>query len=66
MSQISLPRNDGPAAAREAISRAEGEPRTRSGVASVKPEVVEVAPKRPARSRRVVVDEDEPDLIAAK
>ena len=36
------------------------------GVASVKPTVVEIAPKRPARSRRVSVDEDEPDLIAAK
>ena len=34
--------------------------------ASVKPTVVETKPKRPARSRRVVVDEDEPDLIAAK
>jgi excinuclease ABC subunit A len=34
--------------------------------ASVKPVVVEVAPKRPKRSRRVPVDEDEPDLIAAK
>ena len=34
--------------------------------ASVKPKVVEVAPKRPKRSRKVTVDEDEPDLIAAK
>jgi excinuclease ABC subunit A len=34
--------------------------------ASVKPEVVETKPKRPARSRRAAVDEDEPDLIAAK
>jgi excinuclease ABC subunit A len=34
--------------------------------ASVKPVVVEVAPKRPKRSKRVTVDEDEPDLIAAK
>jgi excinuclease ABC subunit A len=34
--------------------------------ASVKPKVVEVTPKRPKRSRRVTVDEDEPDLIAAK
>ncbi|HEY4071258.1 MAG TPA: excinuclease ABC subunit UvrA [Sphingomicrobium sp.] len=32
--------------------------------ASVKPKVVEVAPKRPKRSRKVTVDE--PDLIAAK
>jgi len=32
--------------------------------ASVKPKVVEVKPKRPARSRKVAVDE--PDLIAAK
>ncbi|HEX6784256.1 MAG TPA: excinuclease ABC subunit UvrA [Sphingomicrobium sp.] len=32
--------------------------------ASVKPEVVEVAPKRPKRARRATVDE--PDLIAAK
>jgi hypothetical protein len=28
--------------------------------------VVETKPKRPARSRKVTVDEDEPDLIAAK
>jgi excinuclease ABC subunit A len=34
--------------------------------ASVKPKVVEVAPKRPKRSRKVPVDEDESDLIAAK
>jgi excinuclease ABC subunit A len=34
--------------------------------ASVKPVVVEVAPKRPKRTRKVAVDEDEPDLIAAK
>jgi excinuclease ABC subunit A len=34
--------------------------------ASVKPKVVEVAPKRPKRARKVVEDEDEPDLIAAK
>jgi excinuclease ABC subunit A len=34
--------------------------------ASVKPKVVEVAPKRVKRSRKVLVDEDEPDLIAAK
>jgi excinuclease ABC subunit A len=34
--------------------------------ASVKPKVVEVAPKRPKRTRKVAVDEDEPDLIAAK
>jgi excinuclease ABC subunit A len=34
--------------------------------ASVKPEVVETKPKRPPRSRKVTVDEDEPDLIAAK
>jgi hypothetical protein len=33
-------------------------------VASVKPTVVETKPKRPARSRKV--DENEPDLIAAK
>jgi hypothetical protein len=32
--------------------------------ASVKPVVVEVAPKRPKRTRKVSVDE--PDLIAAK
>jgi len=30
------------------------------------PVVVDVKPKRPKRSRRVEVDEDEPDLIAAK
>jgi excinuclease ABC subunit A len=36
------------------------------GRASVKPTVVETKPKRPARPRRVAVDEDEPDLIAAK
>jgi excinuclease ABC subunit A len=34
--------------------------------ASVKPKVVETKPKKPARSRRASVDEDEPDLIAAK
>jgi excinuclease ABC subunit A len=34
--------------------------------ASVKPVVVESKPKKPPRSRRVTVDEDEPDLIAAK
>jgi hypothetical protein len=34
--------------------------------ASVQPKVVETKPKRPARSRRVTVNEDEPDLIAAK
>jgi excinuclease ABC subunit A len=34
--------------------------------ASVKPKVVESKPKKPSRSRRVTVDEDEPDLIAAK
>jgi excinuclease ABC subunit A len=34
--------------------------------ASVKPVVVEVAPKRVKRTRRVAIDEDEPDLIAAK
>jgi len=34
--------------------------------ASVKPKVVETKPKKPTRSRRVTVDEDEPDLIAAK
>jgi hypothetical protein len=32
----------------------------------VKPKVVETKPKKPSRSRRVTVDEDEPDLIAAK
>jgi hypothetical protein len=35
-------------------------------VASVKPKVVETKPKHPARSWRVAVDEDQPDLIAAK
>ena len=34
------------------------------GVASVKPTVVEIAPKRVKRARKVAVDE--PDLIAAK
>jgi excinuclease ABC subunit A len=34
--------------------------------ASVKPKVVETKPKKPSRSRRVTVDEDEPHLIAAK
>jgi excinuclease ABC subunit A len=34
--------------------------------ASVKPVVVEAAPKRPKRTRRVTADEDEADLIAAK
>ena len=34
--------------------------------ASVKPVVVETKPVRPKRSRRVSVDVDEPDLIAAK
>ncbi|WP_308516077.1 hypothetical protein [Sphingomonas flavescens] len=32
--------------------------------ASVKPEIVDVKPKRPARARRVSVEE--PDLIGAK
>jgi excinuclease ABC subunit A len=34
--------------------------------ASVKPTVVETKPSRQKRARRVTVDEDEPDLIAAK
>jgi excinuclease ABC subunit A len=34
--------------------------------ASVKPTVVESKPKKPTRSRRVTVHENEPDLIAAK
>jgi excinuclease ABC subunit A len=34
--------------------------------ASVKPKIVETKPARPKRSRKVAVDEDEPDLIAAK
>jgi excinuclease ABC subunit A len=34
--------------------------------ASVKPQVVESRPKKPSRSRKLLVDEDEPDLIAAK
>src|SRR5690348_4847627 len=34
--------------------------------ASVKPQVVETKPKRPPRSRKVAMDEDEPDLIGAK
>jgi excinuclease ABC subunit A len=34
--------------------------------ASVKPVVVEAKPSRPKRARKVVVDEDEADLIAAK
>lgn len=34
--------------------------------ASVKPKVVETKPKKPSRSRNVVIDEDEPNLIAAK
>jgi excinuclease ABC subunit A len=34
--------------------------------ASVKPVVVDVKPKKPSRSRKVAVDEDEADLIAAK
>src|SRR5438105_1080605 len=34
--------------------------------ASVKPKVVEVQPKRVKRARKVTVDEDEPDLMAAK
>ena len=34
------------------------------GVASVKPTVVEIAPKRPKRTRKV--EPEEPDLIAAK
>jgi excinuclease ABC subunit A len=34
--------------------------------ASVKPQVVESKPKRLSRSRKALVDEDEPDLIAAK
>ena len=34
--------------------------------ASVKPVVVDVAPRRPKRARKVSMDENEPDLIAAK
>jgi excinuclease ABC subunit A len=34
--------------------------------ASVKPVVVESKPSKPKRARKVSVDEDEPDLIAAK
>jgi len=34
--------------------------------ASVKPKVVETKPKKAPRSRRVMVDEDEPDLVGAK
>jgi excinuclease ABC subunit A len=34
--------------------------------ASVKPKVVETRPKKVARSRKATVEEDEPDLIAAK
>jgi len=34
--------------------------------ASVKPKVVETKPKKLPRSRKVTVEEDEPDLIAAK
>jgi excinuclease ABC subunit A len=34
--------------------------------ASVKPKIVDVKPKKPSRSRRVAVDEDQDDLIAAK
>jgi len=60
------------------LSRAEGEaPDYDPGVtgqylkpllerASVKPTVVETKPKKVSRARRVSVDEDEPDLIAAK
>ena len=36
------------------------------GVASVKPVVAEVQPKRPKRARKVAVDEDELGLMAAK
>ncbi|HUQ46796.1 MAG TPA: hypothetical protein VM053_00985, partial [Gemmatimonadaceae bacterium] len=60
---------------------AEGPPETIAGVAlsatgqylkpileraSVKPKLVETKPKKAPRSRRVMVDEDEPDLIGAK
>ena len=34
--------------------------------ASVKPVLVDVKPKKPKRARKLAVDEDEPDLIAAK
>jgi excinuclease ABC subunit A len=34
--------------------------------ASVKPKVVEVAPKRPKRSRKIVEEKDEPELLEAK
>ena len=34
--------------------------------ASVKPRVVETKPSRPKRSRKVAIEEEEPDLIAAK
>lgn len=49
-----------------AISRAEGEAPDLIRGASVKPVIVETRPKRPKRSRKIAVDEDEPDLIAAK
>lgn len=58
MNLTSSPRNDvHRAGAREASGTPDYDPG---------PKVVEVAPKRPKRSRKVAVDEDEPDLIAAK
>ena len=49
-----------------AIGRAEGNAPDLIWGASVKPVIVETTPKRPKRSRKVTVDEDESDLIAAK
>ena len=43
------------------------EPRAAGGTPDlIRGPVVESKPKKVARSRRVAVDEDEPDLIAAK
>ncbi len=50
----------------EAISRAEGEAPDVIRGKSVKPVVVDAPVRRPKRTRKITVDEDEPDLIAAK
>lgn len=47
-------------------SRAKGKAPDSIRGKSVKPQVVETKPKRPARSRKAAVEEDEPDLIAAR
>jgi hypothetical protein len=53
-------------ALRSNLAEPKASPGLDPGVASVKPKVVETKPKRPKKARKVAVDEDETDLIAAK